>query len=54
MVNGVSEKVAELQDVISVYIFEAIKNNDLTELEYNALLDFLMSDIENAPLFAEL
>lgn len=54
MVNGVSEKVAELQDVIRVYIFEAIKNNDLTELEYNALLDFLMEDIENAPLFTEL
>lgn len=54
MVNGVNEKVVELQDNIREYVLEAIKNFELTELEYNALLDFLMSDIENAPTFAEL
>jgi hypothetical protein len=54
MVNGVSDKVLELQDEIREYILEAVSNNELTELEYNALLELLIADLENAPVFEEL
>lgn len=54
MVNGVSEKVLDLQDNIREYIFGAFVNSDLTELEYNAVLELLIADLENAPTFEEL
>lgn len=54
MVNGVNEKVLELQEVIREYIFEALLNGDLNELEYNAVLELLIADLENAPTFEEL
>lgn len=54
MVNGVSEKVLDLVENIREYAFYAIENNELTELEYNAVLELLIADFENAPTFAEL
>lgn len=54
MVNGVSEKVLALLENVREYVFEAIRNNDLTPLEYDAFLELHISDLENAPTFEEL